>query len=189
MALDADGLDVLLPILARWFRATYEEPTPPQRQGWPSIAAGRPTLIFAPTGSGKTLAAFLACLDYLWRIPDRSRGVRGLYVAPLKALNQVISRTPDEPLQGLSAQAGSEVVGIVLSATQRQLDEVARDLGGLQAVGGPKGRTRFQAGPVTVIDTGQRKELDLQVIAPLGRSSPPAQGSIWPAIEGRLLEL
>src|SRR5689334_17243556 len=69
MAHNADGLDGLLPVVARWFRATFGAPTPPQRQGWPAIAAGQSTLIFAPTGSGKTLAAFLACLDHLWRVP------------------------------------------------------------------------------------------------------------------------
>jgi len=62
-----DPLELFLPPVRRWFRATLGEPTAAQRQGWPSIAAGRHTLILAPTGSGKTLAAFLACLDRLWR--------------------------------------------------------------------------------------------------------------------------
>ena len=76
-AADDDGLDVLLPQVAGWFRATTSaRPTPPQRLGWPAIAAGRNTLIFAPTGSGKTLAAFLACLDHLWRNAEATAGVR-----------------------------------------------------------------------------------------------------------------
>ena len=76
-------LDLFLPPVREWFRAALGEPTLPQRLGWPSIAAGKHTLILAPTGSGKTLAAFLACLDTLWRdgldhpLP---RGVRLLYV-------------------------------------------------------------------------------------------------------------
>src|SRR5437868_11712300 len=90
-------LDLFLPPVREWFRAALGEPTPPQRLGWPAIAAGRHTLILAPTGSGKTLAAFLACLDTLWRqglaaggaLP---RGVRVLYVSPLKALNNDIHR-------------------------------------------------------------------------------------------------
>ena len=98
-----DGLDVFLPVVARWFRATFGTPTPPQRLGWPAIAAGQNTLIFAPTGSGKTLAAFLACLDHLWRIPGRPRGVRILYISPLKALNQDISRNLEVPLDGILA--------------------------------------------------------------------------------------
>src|SRR4051794_23699609 len=96
----ADVLDLFLPVVARWFRETYGEPTPPQVQGWPSIAGGANTLIFAPTGSGKTLAAFLACLDHLWRTPRTQSGVRVLYVSPLKALNQDISRNLELPLDG-----------------------------------------------------------------------------------------
>src|SRR5438876_7728289 len=53
------------PIVTAWFQRRFGEPSPPQRQGWPLIAARRSTLILAPTGSGKTLAAFLACLDAL----------------------------------------------------------------------------------------------------------------------------
>ena len=72
---DADGLDVLPAGRSPAGSGRRSaQPTPPQRLGWPAIAAGRNTLIFAPTGSGKTLAAFLACLDHLWRNPDGGRG-------------------------------------------------------------------------------------------------------------------
>src|SRR5271156_1094485 len=109
-----DGLGVLLPVVADWFRLTFGRPTPPQVQGWPSIAAGQHTLILAPTGSGKTLAAFLACLDHLWRNPGRPRGVHILYVSPLKALNQDISRNLELPLEGIVAHAVEQ--GVPLSA-------------------------------------------------------------------------
>jgi ATP-dependent Lhr-like helicase len=39
-------------------RLRFAAPSPPQEQGWPSIAERKHTLILAPTGSGKTLAAF-----------------------------------------------------------------------------------------------------------------------------------
>ncbi len=273
----ADGLELFLPVVADWFRETYGPPTPPQRQGWPSIAAGQNTLIFAPTGSGKTLAAFLACLDHLWRLEPRPKGVQILYISPLKALNQDIARNLDEPLQGILRVAESRGVNLApistavrsgdtpsavrqklirrppeilittpeslhlmltsraretlrtithvivdeihalvpnkrgvflslllerldaicprgfvrigLSATQRPLDEVARYLGGFRTVKGPGGRLRFEARPVHVVDTGQRKALDLQVIAPFGHASAAAQKSIWPEIESRLLEM
>ena len=68
---DDDVLARFLPPVAAWFRETLGQPTPPQRMGWPAIAAGQNTLIVAPTGSGKTLAAFLAALDLLWRTPRR----------------------------------------------------------------------------------------------------------------------
>ena len=69
-----DGLDRFHPAVASWFREQFGEPTPPQRLGWPAIAAGQNTLIVAPTGSGKTLAAFLAALDHLWRHPATREG-------------------------------------------------------------------------------------------------------------------
>src|SRR5437773_2188799 len=65
-----------------------------------------------------------------------------------------------ERLQALNAR---DVVRIGLSATQRPLDEVARYLGGSEcATGG-----RFVARPVTVVDAGLRKELDLRVVSPV----------------------
>ena len=54
-------VDGFHPAVGTWFRRRFPDgPTPPQRDGWPRIAAGDDTLIAAPTGSGKTLAAFLA---------------------------------------------------------------------------------------------------------------------------------
>ncbi len=95
----------MLPQVSAWFEATYGEPSPPQALGWPAIARGDNTLIFAPTGSGKTLAAFLACLDHLWRIPPVRRGIRLLYISPLKALNQDIYLNLQVPLAGIRETA------------------------------------------------------------------------------------
>ncbi|MGH7226811.1 MAG: DEAD/DEAH box helicase, partial [Gemmataceae bacterium] len=103
--MDADALELFLPPVQRWFRTALGEPTAPQRLGWPAIAAGLNTLILAPTGSGKTLAAFLACLDALWRQPSLPRGVRVLYISPLKALNNDIHRNLQLPLEGVAQTA------------------------------------------------------------------------------------
>src|SRR5436190_21187666 len=100
-----DPLDLFLPPVREWFRTALGAPTPPQRLGWPSIAAGRHTLILAPTGSGKTLASFLACLDALWRRPELPRGVAVLYISPLKALNNDIHRNLQVPLEGVAETA------------------------------------------------------------------------------------
>lgn len=102
---DGDGLERFHPAVAAWFRENLGEPTPPQRLGWPEIAAGRNTLIVAPTGSGKTLAAFLAALDELWQTPRREKGVRILYVSPLKALNLDVGRNLQFPLDGILEQS------------------------------------------------------------------------------------
>ncbi|MGI8983231.1 MAG: DEAD/DEAH box helicase, partial [Acidimicrobiales bacterium] len=90
---------------------------------------------------------------------------------------------------------------IGLSATQRPLEEVARFLGG-RAAGAPR--------PVTVVDAGVRKQLQLQVIVPvedmaeLGKpiddgdgpllsgpaaGNPESRHSIWPAMHPVLLDL
>jgi ATP-dependent Lhr-like helicase len=271
-----DGLGLLLPAVARWFRGCFGEPTPPQRLGWPAIGSGRNTLLFSPTGSGKTLAAFLACLDHLWRTPRVGRGVRILYISPLKALNHDVYRNLQLPLEGILATAEEEgsplpaltiavrtgdtpsierqrmlrkppdilittpeslhlmltsrarstlgslshviideihalcpnkrgvflslllerleavnpagFVRVGLSATQRPLEEVARYLGGSRTLDG-EGPSKFEPRPVTIIDAGSRKDLDLEVIAPFGGPGPRPEGSVWPAIERRLLDL
>ena len=115
---------------------------------------------------------------------------RGAHLAlSLERLERLTSRSPQR---------------IGLSATQRPLDEIARFLGG---------RARGETGdwrprPVTVVDAGVRKALEIQVVVPvedmseLGRpiangevlsgpaaADPEARHSIWPAIHPVLLEL
>jgi ATP-dependent Lhr-like helicase len=86
---------------------------------------------------------------------------------------------------------------IGLSATQRPLEEVARFLGGFGVPGSPR--------PVTIVDAGVRKPLEIEVVVPVDdmgdlgqvvqepRSGPaaggPARKSIWPSIYPRILEL
>ncbi|HEU5115783.1 MAG TPA: DEAD/DEAH box helicase [Isosphaeraceae bacterium] len=266
-----DVLDSFHPAVSVWFRHRFGEPTPPQRLGWPEIASKSNTLIFAPTGSGKTLAAFLACLDHLWRSPRTEKGVRILYVSPLKALNEDIARnlqgplaeiletarergdslepltlavrtgdtspsdrqkqirrppdiliTTPESLHLLLTSKGREalrtvshvvvdeihalcpnkrgvflslllerleaitprgLVRIGLSATQRPLEEVARYLGGQARK--PAKPTTYEPRPVSIVDAGQRKALDLKVSYP-GPVGPPGSASVWPAIETEL---
>jgi ATP-dependent Lhr-like helicase len=90
------------PIVRQWLETQFAAPSPPQIQGWPSIAKGKHTLILAPTGSGKTLAAFLWSIDQLFRqslaadtrgFLKNADGVHTLYISPLKALNNDIQRT------------------------------------------------------------------------------------------------
>ena len=94
------------PAVAAWFAGRFAAPTAAQAQAWPSIKAGRPTLIAAPTGSGKTLAAFLAAIDELLRdgldgrLADETRIV---YVSPLKALSNDVKLNLEAPLAGIRA--------------------------------------------------------------------------------------
>ena len=101
------SLELFHPAVASWFSSQFAAPTEPQARAWPSIKAGRHTLVAAPTGSGKTLSAFLAAIDDLVR-----QGLNGgledvtqvVYVSPLKALSNDIQRNLQEPLQGIQAQ-------------------------------------------------------------------------------------
>lgn len=79
-------------------------------------------------------------------------------------------------LERLEALLPHPPVRIGLSATQRPLEEVARFLGGVDR-------------PVTIVDTGRRKELDLQVDVPVPEMRALPEGTIWPAIYDRILEL
>ena len=85
-----------------WFEGAFAEPTPAQALGWPAIAKGGNVLIQAPTGSGKTLAAFLYGIDRLDANPGR--GLRLLYVSPLKALNYDVERNLRGPLAGIRSE-------------------------------------------------------------------------------------
>ncbi|HEX5448660.1 MAG TPA: DEAD/DEAH box helicase [Gaiellaceae bacterium] len=95
-------LDVFSDATRAWFEGTFDAPTPAQEAGWPAIARGGHVLIQAPTGSGKTLTAFLYGIDRLNAEPGR--GLRMLYVSPLKALNYDIERNLRGPLAGLQSQ-------------------------------------------------------------------------------------
>jgi ATP-dependent helicase Lhr and Lhr-like helicase len=125
-------------------------------------------------------------------------------------------------MERLQSIVASPLQRIGLSATQRPLDEVARFLGGAQTRAPRRSREaaktdpedaihdEFSSGraspsyrPVTIVDTSQKKRLELQIEVPvedmarMGETeeipSGPAAGaprsSIWSAIHPRLLEL
>ncbi len=102
-----DALSLFHPVTADWFRAVFEQPTSPQRLGWPAIARGENTLILAPTGTGKTLTAFLWCLDRLMlhRPATETEGCRVIYLSPLKALAVDVERNLRSPLAGIANMA------------------------------------------------------------------------------------
>lgn len=110
-------LDLFSEPTGAWFRHAFAQgETAAQRQAWPVIAKGDDALVIAPTGSGKTLSAFLYAIDRLMnRAPEageaggsRSRkpakGVKVLYISPLKALGVDVARNLETPLAGIAAQ-------------------------------------------------------------------------------------
>lgn len=70
------------------------EPTGPQRQAIPHILKGEDVLLVAPTGIGKTEAAMLPILHMLLR--TEGKGIRCVYVTPLRALNRDLLRRLEE---------------------------------------------------------------------------------------------
>ncbi|WP_137658045.1 DEAD/DEAH box helicase [Bifidobacterium moukalabense] len=100
-----------------WFERTFACPTDAQRQAWPAIHSGGNVLVIAPTGSGKTLCAFLSAIDSLMgettacaaddgggRSGKAVRGVRVLYISPLKALGVDVAKNLETPLHGIADQ-------------------------------------------------------------------------------------
>jgi len=261
------------PIISDWFKATFRKSSPPQTKGWPQIAKGNHTLIFAPTGSGKTLAAFMWCINDIFQSGLNSEknlsGVHTLYISPLKALNNDIQRNLEVPLNGIQSftnekgiesppiQAlvrtgdtpqsarqkmvkqpphilittpeslyllitslqGREIfrnlkyliideihsmltnkrgvhlslsierlmhlcqkepVRIGLSATQKPLERVADFLGGY---------INSKKRPVSIVDCGMKKDMDLKVISPVPAYDELPEASIWPAVYLKLYNL
>src|SRR6266545_2991470 len=101
---DVTALTLFHPAVRDWFQNAFREPTRAQQLGWPPIANGDWTLIFAPTGSGKTLAAFLWCLERLMFAPQppKERRCRVVYISPLKALAVDVERNLRAPLAGIA---------------------------------------------------------------------------------------
>ena len=100
--------------VANWFRECHAVPTEPQLEAWPRIKRGENTLIHSPTGSGKTLAAFLSALDSLYSDPSLSkrRGIRTLYISPLKALGYDVERNLREPMRGIEDAAAKSDIDV-----------------------------------------------------------------------------
>ncbi|CAN5648533.1 hypothetical protein BH23CHL8_BH23CHL8_11170 [soil metagenome] len=110
-------------------------------------------------------------------------------------------------MERLEALADQPPQRIGLSATQRPLSAVAAYLGGRQPSEPGAGSGPAPARPVTIVDAGVRKDLDLQVVVPvedMGRlgevipsdeapggpvAGPDARSSIWPSIYPRMLDL
>ncbi|MEM0358459.1 MAG: DEAD/DEAH box helicase [Candidatus Hadarchaeales archaeon] len=79
---------LLKPLRSLLEKRGFSEPTPPQRFALPKILEGKNVLLIAPSGSGKTEGAFLPVLHLLLLSQPEGKGVRILYLTPLRALNR-----------------------------------------------------------------------------------------------------
>ncbi len=87
-------------------------------------------------------------------------------------------------LERLAHLAARPVQRIGLSATQRPLEEIARFLGGQEWRDGA-----LVPRPVTIVDAGLQKALDLQVVTTVADFRELAGGSIWPEVEQQVADL
>lgn len=95
-------IQILNPIVKKWFFSRFKEFSLPQLFGVMEIHSRSNILVSAPTGSTKTLTAFLSILNEL--IDSAEKGILEdkvycVYISPLKALNNDISKNLNEPLQ------------------------------------------------------------------------------------------
>ncbi|VVC02544.1 ATP-dependent DNA helicase Hel308 [Candidatus Burarchaeum australiense] len=78
-------------LLAGLIQERFERLNEVQKRAWPVVASGANVLVIAPTGFGKTEAALLPLFDSLLSAGGKAeerKGIRILYITPLKALNR-----------------------------------------------------------------------------------------------------
>lgn len=132
------------PAVREWFTSSFGAPTRAQADGWPAIAGGASTLIFAPTGSGKTLTAFLWCIDRLMfaPVPRKEARCRVIYISPLKALAVDVERNLRAPLAGISNVAAASEISFAIPQIAIRTGDTP-----------PTERARFQRDPADILIT------------------------------------
>jgi len=81
------SVEGLHPAVEKLFRERFGAPTPPQELAIPHVLSGENVLLIAPTGSGKTEAALIPILSGIVST-GRVKGIKALYITPLRALNR-----------------------------------------------------------------------------------------------------
>jgi len=84
----AMSLSLFSQAVQHWFLERLGDPTEIQSRAWLEIRQHRNVLISAPTGAGKSMAAWVPLLDRILTRPSAGRGVRVLYISPLRALSR-----------------------------------------------------------------------------------------------------
>ena len=80
-----------LAIVDKFKSAGYDQLTPIQKKSLPVLSRRINALLVAPTGSGKTEAAVIPIFTML-AAEQKQKGIRAIYVTPLRALNRDVLR-------------------------------------------------------------------------------------------------
>ena len=93
MNLKPDSVFDLLanPVRKALIKIGFSEPTAPQTLSFQPILEGKNLLLIAPTGSGKTEAVLLPMLSRLMeqkQMEENDKGIKVVYITPLRALNR-----------------------------------------------------------------------------------------------------
>ncbi|MDP9109686.1 MAG: DEAD/DEAH box helicase, partial [Pseudomonadota bacterium] len=86
---------------AEWFEARAWSVFPFQKKVWRAALAGESGLLHATTGSGKTYAVWLGAVARAMREKKPQRGLRVLWLTPMRALAADTARALQEPLADL----------------------------------------------------------------------------------------
>ncbi|MEM1347173.1 MAG: ligase-associated DNA damage response DEXH box helicase [Myxococcota bacterium] len=87
--------------LRQWFTSRGWTPHPFQERAWRAQRFGRSGLIHVPTGSGKTLAAYAGALARILHEEAKPRGLKIIYLTPLRALTRDIEGALRAPIDDL----------------------------------------------------------------------------------------
>ncbi|OLS21545.1 MAG: putative ski2-type helicase [Candidatus Heimdallarchaeota archaeon LC_3] len=113
LKISTSPIQLFHPVLKEWFLSKYPNgPTDTQSRAWNNISKRKHSLIVAPTGSGKTFAAFLAIINELLLVEQKSPLIYCLYISPLKALGNDIQKNLLIPLEEMKVIAENN--GLIL---------------------------------------------------------------------------
>jgi ATP-dependent Lhr-like helicase len=89
-----------------WFNASGWTPWPFQEEVWQAYLQGRSGLLQVATGAGKTYASFMGALaeaidDHASKLSPQTKGLRVLYITPLRAVSRDIELALKRPIREL----------------------------------------------------------------------------------------